>query len=290
MTTFPLRSLLRVTLPARGCANEVRDAIGQLSQPLELVAIDASALQFVSPEDICGLRALIDLAATIADCVTVGCPEDDNVHRYLARMNFYADRPPLVRYSRSVPWLRRRDRSRDLVELAMIQTPTDVSQQFERVLNIGAGQFGANSPMTTAFATAVGVAAENSVEHASAPVPAMMAAQRYGPSTLRLAVVDLGLGIPTTLRRNPLHRDLDDAAAIVRSLDDGVSSITELGRGGGLADMIRKISRVGSARLKITSGAAEVQHAQTGPVHRAHSLELAEPARGTWLAMQLDVA
>ncbi len=259
MTTFSLRSRLRVTLPARGCANDVRDAFGQLSQALELVAIDASALQFVTPEDICGLRALIELAATIADRVTVVCPEDDNVHRYLARMNFYADRPPSVRYSRSVPWLRRRDRSHDLVELAMIQTPTDVGQQYERVMRIGAGQFGANSPMTTAFATAVAVAAENSVEHASAPLPAMMAAQRYGQSTLKLAVVDLGVSIPTTLRRNPLHRDLDDAAAIVRSLDDGVSSIIERGRGAGLADMMRKISRVGSAHLKIISNATEVR-------------------------------
>ena len=173
------------------------------------------------------------------------CPASTEVHRYLARMNFYADLPPHVVLSREVPPLRRRDRRTKLFELVRIRTPVDVEQLMERVHQVADAHLGTGLA-AAACATALGEVTANVLDHAGTPEGALVAAQRYKTTGLELAVVDLGAGIPTTLARNAAHRGLSDIDALQRSLKDGVSGIDEPGRGSGLADLVKAVGRAGT--------------------------------------------
>lgn len=91
----------------------------------------------------------------------------------------------------------------------------------------------------------------------------MMSAQTYNPNWLELAVVDLGAGSPPPFEAMALqpsgrchgHREVARRRC---------SSLGGDGRGAGLADMISKIGRVASARLKISSYAGEIIQVRNG--------------------------
>ena len=247
----------------------------------------AGSLSFATPRDICGLRALLDHAAANTERVDFDCPTNRGVHRYLERIDFYKDLPANVQLSQSRPSIRRSARETQLVELVRIDAGDDVENLMDRVSKIADGQVNSRH-LAIAFATAIGAATENVVEHAESPIGALVAAQRYKSTGLELAVVDLGAGIPATLARNPNHRGLTDMAAVERALKDGVSSVAGDGRGTGLWELVKAVSRGGNSTLGIGSAAAElsiswqkgsaVQNATT-PVHAI---------RGTWIWVRLE--
>jgi anti-sigma regulatory factor (Ser/Thr protein kinase) len=278
----------RVSVPPRSSGAEIHQAILSLGGPQDEVHLLAGSALFLTPREICGLRALIEWAARIAGRVVFHSPASSDLHRYLARVNFYADLPGNVEVTLPVPALRRRDRRERLIELVRIRAARDVEVLFERVSGVASGQFGPGTAAARACATAVATATENAIEHARSPIGALVSAQRYQRTGLELAVVDLGRGIPATLRQNPLHRDLSDLDAVERSLEDGVSSLQELGRGAGLAELVRDVGRVGQATLRLSSGDAELT---LGWENGRASVNRSIPAsfvRGTWIAVRLD--
>jgi hypothetical protein len=195
-----------VSVPPRLAAGSLHAALRTVDGSQEEVTLMAAGLKFLTPLDICPLRALVDHCAERLGRVDLECPNDDSVHRYLERMDVYKDLSPNVTLSRERPTIRRSALGRQLIELERIDSGAEVEALMDRVAEIASGQLG-SGPLSTAFATAIGAAAENAVMHAESPGGALVAAQRYRGTGLELAVVDSGLGVPQTLRRNPAHRD-----------------------------------------------------------------------------------
>lgn len=275
-----------ISVPPRPVAGEFCAAINRLNESrADVVAIRAGSLRFLSPLEICGLRALLGYAADLVERVEFECPVDPNVHNYLERMNFYADLPANVTLSRSRPRLRRRDLCEQLIELTPIATVEDVEELMERV-NVVARAHSGNRRLAKAFATAVAAAAENVVDHAESPEGAVVGAQRYKPCGLELAVVDLGAGIPATLARNPRHAGLADREAIERSLEEGVSSLGD-DRGIGLWEFSENVARAGSSTFGIASGGAEITVSNHLGKSQLSSTTPPHEIVGTWIWVRL---
>jgi anti-sigma regulatory factor (Ser/Thr protein kinase) len=247
----------------------------------------AASLEFATPREICGLRALVDHASGHAEHVMFDCPNSDDVHRYLTRMDFYANLPLNVALSRDVPVLHRQDRRRNLIELRRISTADDLETLLDRVWVVAQEQFGAGS-LAKACAIAIGAATENVLDHAGSPAGALVAAQRYKSTGLELCVVDIGHGIPFTLRRNPEYADLTDVEAVARALDDGVTGTGAPGRGAGLNELVRTISRAGDAALSIQSAQASLQLTCRLGNRQIRQLTPQCPVPGTWLSVRLQ--
>ena len=77
-----------ISVPPRSPTTAIHAALGALDSAHYEVSIMAGSLIFAAPQEVCGLRALLDYAAIQTDSVRFDCPTDPNVHNYLARMNF----------------------------------------------------------------------------------------------------------------------------------------------------------------------------------------------------------
>jgi anti-sigma regulatory factor (Ser/Thr protein kinase) len=285
--TVKMQNTYFVSVPPRSSGSELHAAIKDLAHCKPEVRLMAASMRFATPGEICGLRALVDYAATKADTVVFDCPARDDVHAYLTRMNFYAELPPNVDLSREVPPLRRRDHRTKLIELVRIRTPDDVERLMERVHHVADAHL-RTGLAAVACATALGEVTANVLDHAGAPEGALVAAQTYKTTGFELAVIDLGAGIPTTLARNPAHRGLADIDALQRSLKDGVSGMEEPGRGSGLADLVKAVGRAGSASLRLGSGRGQLSVGLTKGNQRRHRMVPAVAVPGTWISLTLE--
>ncbi len=285
--TVKMQNTYRVSVPPRSSGAELHAAITDLAQHQPEVRLMAASMSFATPGEICGLRALVDYAATRADSVVFDCPASGDVHGYLARMNFYAELPHNVVLSREAPPVHRRDRRTKLIELIRIQTPDDIERLMERVHQVADAHLGTGLA-AVACATALGEVTANVLDHAGTPEGALVAAQRYKTTGLELAVVDLGAGIPTTLARNPAHRGLADIDALQRSLKDGVSGIEESGRGSGLADLVKAVGRAGTASLRLGSGHGQLSVGWNNGLQRRNRMVPGITVPGTWITLTLE--
>jgi hypothetical protein len=285
--TVKTQNTLVVSVPPRSSGADIHAAINRLDGGDEEVRLMAGSLSFVTPREVCGLRALIDHAAVNAGRVELDCPTSGQVHRYLERVNFYDDLPANVELSRPRPRIRRIAREGNLIELVRIEGCDDVEKLMDRVSKVAAGQLKSRH-LAMAFATAIGAATENVVEHAQSPIGALVAAQRYERTGLELAVVDLGAGIPATLARNAEHRGLDDLSAVERALKEGVSSVEGEDRGTGLWELSETVRKGGNSTLGIASGAAELSISWEGSNAARNASTPVHPIRGTWIWVRLE--
>ena len=275
-----------ISVPPRLPAEEIDRAVAELDGTYESVSVMAGSLSFTTPMDLCGLRAFIEHAAIRADTVLFDCPSSGEVSRYLSRMDFYRDLPPNVRLSATPPTVRRTDRRQNLIELTRIRDVADVQNFMARASDIAHAHFG-ERPVANACAVALGAATENVIEHAESMIGALAAAQTY-ESGLELAVVDLGIGIPTTLRRNPRFSTLSDLEALEEALKYGVSSSGDLNRGIGLHELISSVQAAGDSTLVLRSGYAHITISNRQP---RPSLQRKTPGYfvpGTWIAVRMD--
>jgi anti-sigma regulatory factor (Ser/Thr protein kinase) len=273
-----------VSIPPRSNGAEIQAAIVALTEPQDEVHVMASSLLFAAPREICGLRALIECAAANAAVVTFDCPLKSEVHRYLGRMDFYSELPSNVRLSHEPPIIHRRDQRRSLIELRHVTDVNDLQELMDSFWGVSLEHLKSNR-LAKAYSTALGAVAENVVDHAASPIGALVAAQRYERTGLELCVVDVGHGIPVTLRRNAKYAELSDIDAVVRALDDRVTSTGVEGRGAGLAELCSTIAKAGSATLTIQSGCAQVTlHGDSGRMY-VNRLIPGSPTPGTWITL-----
>lgn len=100
----------------------------------------------------------------------------------------------------------------------------------------------------------------NVYEHSEAPVPGLMAVQRYSSKErgdrLQLVIADAGLGLATTIRTgNPTAAGTkSDVDLIVTAFREGLSSKLERGRGCGLTQCAR-LAALYAGNLRVRTGA-----------------------------------
>jgi hypothetical protein len=277
-----------VSVPPRLSGSQLHVAIAHLGEvEVEEVEIKMGSLSFAFPPEVCGLRALVEHAATRSGRVSLDCPSNQHVHRYLERMNLYSDLPGNVDLSQPRPGLMRRDQSGKLIELVSVSSTNDVEDLMDRVSKIAEGQVG-RGPVARAFTTAIGAITENVVDHAASPIGALIAAQRYRTSGLEFSVVDLGDGIPSTLTSHPDYSGLHDLEALELALKDGVSSTGVDGRGVGLWEFVEHIGRGGNATIGIASGQADLRISWSGGRQTRNAATPVHPVPGTWISVRLQ--
>lgn len=273
-----------VSIPPTPPGMDIPLAIANLVGPYGDVYVMAASMSVATPRDLCGLRALVEHAALVADSVHFDCPNDEQLHRYLDRMGFYDGLPANVAMSRQRPSLRGNRLSTKLIELRRIDSADAVEELANCVWHVAVAQF-ARGRVATACATAIASATENVLDHAKSPIGGFVAARRYDQSGIELAVVDLGLGIPATLRQKPKYADLSDLDAVQQALRDGVTCTDEIGRGAGLSELIKAVRVAGTSTLVIQSSTA---HVSANAGHTAVQLMTqAKPMPGTWISLRL---
>lgn len=292
MTVKPQKTYW-ISIRPRSVGTELHAAIRDLREmaavgsPPKKVHLYAGGLSFATPSEVCGLRAVLEVASRVAARVTFECPSSLGVHRYLQRMNFYADLPSNITLTRPVLPASHRDRGDSLIELTSISSEAQTSQLVRRVMRVAQRDFG-SAAILQAFCVAVSETLENAAEHANSEIGALISAQRYETSRLELMVVDIGQGVRRSLAKNPRYADLGDMEALRRSLDDGVSAVEQEGRGGGLPDLINRARSVAWSQVVIRSGKAEVSIEQYGDLVAIQPQSLSVEVTGTWIYVRLE--
>jgi hypothetical protein len=141
-----------------------------------------------------------------------------------------------------------------------------------------------------AMHTAVGELCDNAIQHGTNELGAFVAADRLEGDRVqfRLAIADLGIGIPEHIRaRHPEWQD--DTAAISRVLQRGVTGTGDPHRGNGFSEVLEapvqnQLVRANSGgRIDIRSANGRVAVELFGGVVRAEGAPVAYPRRGTWI-------
>lgn len=241
------------------------------------VTFDATGLTFASPLDLTGVAAWAARMRHEGNPVSFALPADDDVRRYLARMDLVAhlDQAGVTVTGRSCS-MRRADRGDVLLEVRRIRDPADVEQFACDAYKLARRYTSDNS--AAAAAKMLGELLDNAVTHASSPVGVYAAAQVHQRAAdVQLAVADAGIGIRSHLARNPRFRNLTAAQALNAALQPGVTGTSER-RGNGLPDLLSTASGFGGQLLlRSDDGYAQVIAASSDRQFAA-----AAPVPGTW--------
>lgn len=228
------------------------------------LTIDATNLDFAGPLDLAGLVATAHWAVSENMPVTLKLPKKPDVASYLQRMDVLRHMPSRTQILGPRPSDSRNDHSGRLLEV----TPLDARNGPDLSERLG--------PLITGFYKvqeaegggavfrACGELLSNAVEHGLSSTGAFIAAQTYSGSTtegprLEFAVCDTGDGVLTRLRANSDYGHLDrDDQAILTALNQGVSGLTDEGRGNGLCDVIEDTRPHGTVHFQMRSGRGQV--------------------------------
>lgn len=128
--------------------------------------------------------------------------------------------------------------------------------------------------------------AENVLHHADAPGGGYAAAQVYRKSgKFEVGIVDLGIGVPASLRKNPAYADISgDVAAVQTALELGVTSTPE--RNAGIGLFVTKLLLKGNGGiLMVRSGTATVV---AGASERTATTDVALPGTLVTIRVMTD--
>ena len=183
-------------------------------------------------------------------------PEDRDVGVYLARMHLgqaLGGRGGTA--NRSLPEISEHDQQGNLLELRVFDGMHGAEEVAGIVFHRLEGH--ADPPIVAALYDAVVELGANAAEHSDSRPGAVACAQSYKRDQpdeyLTIAIGDVGIGVPASLRR--AHEVPDDVTAVREALERDVSGTGDVGRGQGLADLVDDTAQLG-ALLVLHSGDA----------------------------------
>jgi anti-sigma regulatory factor (Ser/Thr protein kinase) len=235
---------------------------------IELVAdantdanFDASDMTFASPLDLAGVAAWAARLRHEDNPVGFALPTDNDVRRYLIRMNLVAHLDQAgVTVTGLSSSVRRADRADVLLEVRQIRDAADAERFADDAYELARRHTSDGS--AAAAGKMLGELLDNAITHADSPIGVYAAAQVHQRAAdLQLAVADAGIGIRSHLARNPSFRNLTAAQALRAALRPGVTGTSER-RGNGLPDLLSTASGFGGQLLlRSDDGYAQVMAA-----------------------------
>jgi hypothetical protein len=133
----------------------------------------------------------------------------------------------------------------------------------------------------------------NIVQHSGAPSTGFAMAQAWsdGAPRFQLAAADAGVGFLASLQRNPelAGRVEEDADALQLALTKGLSGAGTAQNSGFGLEMLRHLSDLLDADLRLISGGA-LLHRRTVAGQRANVVRPAGPWRGAWIVLDAPLA
>jgi anti-sigma regulatory factor (Ser/Thr protein kinase) len=253
------------------------------------VVLDARALRFAVPTFLLRLRAFVEWHLRKEHSVTVLAPINPTVAAYMARMGI-ADGLPEGTFL-GLPEIGDPADSDVLIPITQVHEFQEVDELGERVFQLFMGH---SADEVAVFASAMHMAVSelcaNAVEHGASPHGCYVAAQRYERPHRRtvLALGDLGIGIPTHMRKR--FPDLrGDRTTLREAMKEGVTATGDEHRGIGFTSVIEEAmaSRMRYATLGIHSGTAELARVVT-PNGGGGTITAKAPNKiGTWLNFEI---
>jgi anti-sigma regulatory factor (Ser/Thr protein kinase) len=238
------------------------------------------------------LRLFVDWHLAAGHEVVIDAPADPAIAQRLADMRFAAGLPEGV-----VDGLPQARDDASILGIHRLRTHLDAEEVAERAVSVLHQQIGPLAGWGDALHMAIGELCDNALQHGHHELGAYIAADRVTEPRrqFRLAVADLGIGIPEHIRaRHPEWQD--DSAAIARVLDRGVTGTGDPGRGNGFPETIeyaleQQLIQSGSAveiDIRAASGRIGVDVVQ-GQVRVRDGL-VTERRRGTWISYTVVTA
>lgn len=228
----------------------IRNKIGQFLAGLEPggEAIDVRFDQGTFMETGALAQLTSWLLAMQVDGTSVSMSGDDNVIRYLARMD--------VQRSLGLPSpdMNRNPAGGRFIPLLLVRDGNDVFKAVSSIADMVLQQFEGVGEFLPAFEWAVNEIVDNVFIHSSSKAPGVVCAQLF-PNKRRLdiAICDSGVGIRGSLSKS---FELDsDVAAIEKALERGVTRDIDIGQGNGMAGSL-EIMRQNGGKLLVWSGDA----------------------------------
>ena len=257
-----------ITLPAALDEQSFESVIEQLAPLADdaKLLVDARHCRFATPY---GLTALLCLAQTRAEKADFAPPEDDQVASYWARSGFFRYAEELFTMRGATPRPRASGDSDVLLEVTPVAKSEDVhaivGRIQEKATQILTTKLDLEPRATMGFAMTLSEACSNIIEHAGRGGWVMV--QRYnwgkrrvGRDVVQIAVCDAGIGFRASLEtsRARQHADRwDDAIALESGVIQGVSRLSDPGRGQGLKGIRGYVHRF-DGKLTVRSGRARI--------------------------------
>lgn len=244
------------------------------------LVLDLEQLTFVEPAGIVSLAVLSDLATTAGRHVEFRAPSSDSSATYLARMRLGQHLDDLG-IAHELPAVNERDLGARLVELRRF----DGARGLEAVIDALVETYVTTQPeVVQPLYTALHEIASNVIHH-SGKARGYAALQRFDRSNdVVFAVADGGVGLRARLAE---RFDVpDDRTAIARAVQTHVSTMSEAGRGRGIA---RVIAVTGQQRGAVTllSGSARAVFVRGDP--RPQFADCLTPHPGTLVTARLSL-
>ncbi len=185
----------------------------------------------------------------------------------------------------------------DVLPLTKFRRFHDVEDVAEAAVELLHQQTGLFGEWGDAVHMAISELCDNALQHSNSELGSYVVADRVTSERLlfRLAIVDLGVGIPEHIRRR--HPEWqDDTGAISRALVRGVSGTDDPHRGNGFAEVFDLalqtdlVQASSAATLDIRSGKGRVRAELFGgnPVYSDPATD--RPRQGTWLTYTVTTA
>lgn len=189
----------------------------------------------------------------------------------------------------SLPRVREHDRRDVLIPVTQLHEANDVDAFAESLYTLLHGHSDDVASLEEPISMAVSELCGNAVEHGANPLGCYVAGQRYGTRVV-LAIADLGCGVPAHLRRR--HPGVgDDARALERALDEGMTGTTEPHRGLGFHWVVEaaREANVPHARLEVRAGEGAVKRRLSGSGSVTTAASSAPRKQGTWVTLEIGL-
>lgn len=257
------------------------------------VLVDASRLHDCHPMFALRLRIFVDWHLAAGHSIRVVPPADADAAQRLADLGVATD---LDSQAIVLPEPRadRRDEMLPLVRFSDYTAVEDIAHDAVDLLHRQVTPFGS---WGDAIYMAIGELCDNALQHGVNELGAYIVADRITEPRreLRLAIVDLGIGIPEHIRsRHPEWQD--DTAAITRALVRGVSGTGDPHRGNGFAEVfdaalqtdLVRASSAADVDIRSSKGRVGVRIFGSSEVPEPRPVD--RPRRGTWITYTVTSA
>lgn|GEM_PF-5613714 len=246
------------------------------------VRVYATQLTSADPLVLCAVSASCHWLADKGKAIELVVP---SACRHLEDMQFFESLPQGINVvNRDTAYPGQAPDSKVLLPIRHLSTADDVNHAVED-FRVNAASYGGwvGGAVNSRLWISLSELLNNAQEHSFSPVGFFAGAwvdDESGP--IRLAVVDLGLGVPKHLRRRTKYAHLtDDEAALREAMKEGVSGIDSKERGMGFVHVKKDAQVVSSGRLLIRAGKAQLETRFSRRHESRHSIAVNE-FPGTW--------
>lgn len=244
----------------------------ELSDEVDRFIIDLKDVNFIDPYGMVGLLEIGDYLKGLNKKPYLSLPQLEDVYRYLERMDFFQHAQRSYSFNVSSNAYEKKysgiEDSDVLLEITKIERTEDIHSIVTRVksraFSILSTHLCYDSSTINGFIVSLSELCQNIIEHSEntgyVGIQKYFYLKRLGKNIVKIAIMDLGIGIKKSLEERflPFYKDKwDDTFAIEKALLHGASRHKDIGRGQGLNNVRRFVIKW-KGKISIRSGTGKL--------------------------------